>query len=107
MIAIAKDRVGDATVRFIQSDLFSWQPEHRYDTVFFGYWLSHVPEERFEAFWQLVGDAVRPDGCVFFVDDNYRSDAELIEGPDSSVVERQLNDGTKFRAIKVPHQPAS
>ncbi len=103
MITLAKGRVGEASVRFIQADLFSWQSDQRYDTVFFGYWLSHVPEERFQTFWQLVADAVRPDGWVFFVDDNYRTEAELIEGPGSSVVERRLNDGTKFRAIKVPY----
>jgi hypothetical protein len=33
-------------VRFICADLFAWSPERRYDVVFFGFWLSHVPLER-------------------------------------------------------------
>jgi hypothetical protein len=30
-------------------------PDRRYDVVFFGFWLSHVPLERFDAFWSMVG----------------------------------------------------
>jgi len=106
MIARARERVGDAEVQFIESDLFSWTPARQYDSVFFGFWLSHVPDERFEAFWSMVDDCLTPDGHVFFVDDNHWSLEELIEGPDSSIVERRLNNGTAFRAVKVPHEPA-
>ena len=104
MIARASRRVGNRGVRFIEADLFSWRPDRKYDSVFFGFWLSHVPEERFDGFWTLVADSLKPTGRVFFVDDNYRTEAELIEGPDSPIVERRLNDGTAFRAIKVPYK---
>lgn len=106
MLARARARVASASVRFVEADLFSWRPGRRYDTVFFGFWLSHVPEELFDSFWSLVADWLEADGCVFFFDDNYRSRAELIEGANSPVVERRLNDGTPFRLIKVPFQPA-
>ena len=96
-----------AAVRFIEADLFSWRPDRRYDTVFFGFWLSHVPEEHFDSFWSLVDDCLRPDGEVFFFDDNYRTEAELIEGVSSPVVERRAGDGTPFRIIKVPLQPGA
>jgi hypothetical protein len=43
---------------------------------------------------------------VFFFDDNHRTEAELVEGVSSAVVERRLNDGTPFRVIKVPYEPA-
>src|SRR6266511_3494592 len=29
--------------RFIRADIFEWVPDRRYDVVFFGFWLSHVP----------------------------------------------------------------
>jgi len=103
MIARAKTAVGDSPVRFVESDLFQWQPDRRYDTVFFGFWLSHVPEDRFDGFWQLIADSLNPGGRVHFVDDNFRSDEELIEGPSSPVVERRLNGGTAYRAVKVPY----
>jgi demethylmenaquinone methyltransferase/2-methoxy-6-polyprenyl-1,4-benzoquinol methylase len=40
-----------------------------------------------------------------FIDDAYRTPEELVEGEDSSTVERRLTDGTAFRIVKVPHTP--
>jgi len=107
MLAIAKARVGGARVRFIQADLFTWRPDRLYDVVFFGFWLSHVPPARFEPFWAVVADCLKPQGRVFFADDAYRTPDELVEGPSSPVIRRQLNDGTPYRLVKVAHQPAS
>lgn len=106
MIARAQARVADDRVQFVQADLFSWKPDRRYDVVFFGFWLSHVPLTRFESFWSMVADALVPAGRVFFVDDAYRTPEELIEGEASSTVQRRLLDGTAFKAVKVPHRPA-
>lgn len=53
----------------------------------------------------MIADCLAPDGRVCFVDDNHRTDEELIEGPESPVVERRLNNDTTFRVIKVPHVP--
>ena len=107
MIAIASSRVGPGSrVCFVEADLFNWTPDRRYDVVFFGFWLSHVPLERFESFWSLVDDALAPTGRVFFADDGYRTPDELIEGESSSTIQRRLTDGTPHRAVKVPHAPA-
>lgn len=107
MLTRAKARVGStAAARFIEANLFSWRPDRRYDAVFFGFWISHVPKEGFESFWSLVEDSLESDGRVFFFDDNYRTEAELVEGAGSPIVERRLNDGSTFRVIKVPYQPA-
>lgn len=106
MLAIASARHKSDRVRFVQADLFSWQPDRRYDVVFFGLWLSHVPLERFESFWSLVADCLKPAGRVFFLDDGYRTADELIEGESSSTILRRLNDGAAHRAVKVPHRPA-
>jgi SAM-dependent methyltransferase len=80
VLALAARRVGDdARVRLVQADLFSWRPDRRYDVAFFGFWLSHVPLERFDAFWATVADALAPGGRVLFFDDAYRTAEELIE----------------------------
>jgi demethylmenaquinone methyltransferase/2-methoxy-6-polyprenyl-1,4-benzoquinol methylase len=105
MLALASARVSDERVRFNQADLFGWAPDRRYDLVFFGFWLSHVPLERFESFWSLVADCLEIDGRVFFFDDAYRTPDELICGESSSTIRRRLNDGTAYRAVKVPHEP--
>jgi SAM-dependent methyltransferase len=106
MLAIAHKTVGDDDrVRFVLADLFAWRPDRRYDVVFFGFWLSHVPLERFDPFWALVEDCLAPGGRVFFVDDAYRTADELVEGAASSTIRRRLNDGSTYRAVKVPHTP--
>jgi 2-polyprenyl-3-methyl-5-hydroxy-6-metoxy-1,4-benzoquinol methylase len=98
MLAIASARIDDERVRFVQGDLFNWTTDRRYDVVFFGFWLSHVPLERFDSFWSLVADCLAPRGRVFFVDDAYRTPDELIEGESSSTIRRRLGDGRAYRA---------
>ena len=108
MLALARQRVDDdQRVSFVLADLFAWRPTRRYDAVFFGFWLSHVPLERFAEFWALVDDCLVPGGRVLFVDDNHRSPEELVEGATSSTVCRRLDDGSSHRAVKVPHTPRS
>lgn len=106
MLAIAKSNVVSSRVRFVQADLFCWKPDRRYDVVFLGFFLSHVPLEVFDEFWAMVGASLGPHGRVFFVDDAYRTTEELVEGEESSVIRRTLRDGTAHRLVKVPHQPA-
>ena len=94
MLELAAHRVGDdPRVRFVLADLFAWRPERRYDVVFFGFWISHVPLERFAAFWELVGECLAPGGRVFFADDAYRTDDELLAGPESATSSAGLRTG--------------
>ena len=80
MLAIAATRAGDDRVRFVQADLFTWVPDCRYDVVFIGFWLSHVPLERL-SLWSLVADCMKDNGRVFFADDAYRTPDELRACP--------------------------
>lgn len=105
MLAIAARRVNDRRVRFIHADLFQWTPDQRYDVVFFGFWLSHVPIERFESFWTLVGTCLKPAGRVMFVDDAHRTREELVYGDASPIVRRRLRSGAAYDVVKVPHTP--
>lgn len=105
MLQLARAKLRDPRVRFVRADLFEWEPDRRYDAVFFGFWLSHVPLERFTAFWALVDRCLKPNGRVAFVDDAYRTAEELVGGEASSTIRRRLRDGTEFRAVKVPHTP--
>ena len=73
VLALNGARLHDARIEYVEADLFAWQPETRYDAVFFGFWLSHVPPERFEAFWAMVRASLAPGGRVFFVDSRYEA----------------------------------
>jgi demethylmenaquinone methyltransferase/2-methoxy-6-polyprenyl-1,4-benzoquinol methylase len=94
----------DSRVRYVVADLFQWQPDAQYDVVAFTFWLSHVPPELFDAFWDLVGRCLVRHGRVFFVDSlDVRSTTfdhrELRAGEVS--VTRELNDGRRYRIFKL------
>src|SRR5258708_38069310 len=57
VIACNRTRVTADNVEYVEADLFSWRPVQRYDAVFFSFWLSHVPDERFATFWKTVAGA--------------------------------------------------
>lgn len=100
MLELAALATAADNVLFVTADLFRWRPERRYDAVFFGFWLSHLPDERWDRFWGLVADCLAPGGKVLFTDDAYRTADELIYGPESSVIQRTLGDGSRHRIIK-------
>jgi SAM-dependent methyltransferase len=109
MLAIARDRIASAsseTVKFVQADLFGWTPPRRYDTVFFGFWLSHVPPERFGRFWATVAAALRPGGAACFVDesDTARVFEPSMPDPAVPVALRRLG-GEEHRVVKVFYAP--
>ena len=109
-IALNRARVRAAGIQYVLADLFSWSPPARFDLMFFGFWLSHVPWSRFDAFWELVGGALKPDGIVFFVDSLFEQTSTAADQPaldQSGVVERRLNDGRTFQVVKVFHEPAT
>jgi demethylmenaquinone methyltransferase/2-methoxy-6-polyprenyl-1,4-benzoquinol methylase len=108
MLALCRERVGAFGITFVAADLFNWQPPETYDFIFFGHWLSHVPEGQFDAFWQRVASALRPGGKVFFVDSLFTqsstaSDHNPIDH--SGIVERKLNDNRSFKIVKIFHEP--
>jgi demethylmenaquinone methyltransferase/2-methoxy-6-polyprenyl-1,4-benzoquinol methylase len=104
MIDEARRRPELGAVDFVQQDVFEWKPPRSFDSVVFTFWLSHVPAERFEPFWRVVGDVLAPGGRVFFADSLYAPWATAIdhelEGPDAGSVTRRLNDGREFRIVK-------
>lgn len=100
---------GLAPARHVEADLFAWQPDALYDVVFFSFWLSHVPEDRFERFWQTVGAALRLGGRAFLIDSlpDETSTARDHRMPDEDGrQERRLNDGRSFQIVKLFRGPA-
>ncbi len=106
VLAINKEKVGTNKVTFVQVDFFDWQPSTQYDAVFFSFWLSHVPPERFQKFWQLVRTALKPNGRVFFVDSlKSEGSKDTKNNPKELTSLRKLNDGQTFTIIKVFYKP--
>jgi demethylmenaquinone methyltransferase/2-methoxy-6-polyprenyl-1,4-benzoquinol methylase len=107
MLSRNRAEVDAPNVVYVHVDLFDWRPERRYDLVFFGFWLSHVPPMRFDDFWQLVRACVRDDGRVAFVDEDDRGtvndDVQIVDNV--PLARRTLHDGRQFDVIKLFWNP--
>jgi demethylmenaquinone methyltransferase/2-methoxy-6-polyprenyl-1,4-benzoquinol methylase len=110
VIAINRKRVAAPNVRYVEANLFDWQPQQRYDCVFMSFWLSHVPPARFASFWTTVRQALAPDGFAYVVDSAHDPTSTAADHPTpdraAGIVTRRLDDGREFRIVKVFHEPA-
>ncbi len=109
VLEINRARVSDPKVRYAEVDLLNWKPDGVYDTIFFSFWLSHVPPERFDDFWNLVQSCLAPGGRVFLLDSLYDATStaadHTLEEADAETQTRRLNDGREFRIVKVFYPP--
>jgi ubiquinone/menaquinone biosynthesis C-methylase UbiE len=109
MLELNRKRVKDSSVTYVEADLFEWEPDRTYDVCFFSFWLSHVPEERFAAFWGKVRRALTPGGRVFLLDSSRNDLASAIdhELPDEGdhVMLRRLANGSEFQIVKRFYEP--
>lgn len=110
MIEINRTRVADPRVSYVLADLFSWQAERPYDAIFFGFWLSHVPQERLDDFFRSITTMLRPGGKIFFVDNRREPTSMAINHqlPEqgSQLMVRTLNNGQSFEIVKNFYDPA-
>jgi demethylmenaquinone methyltransferase/2-methoxy-6-polyprenyl-1,4-benzoquinol methylase len=109
-LAIARARVPNENVTFQQADIFTWEPTESYDVCFFGFWLSHVPHARLDAFWRKVRRALEPGGRVFFVDSLRSEMASAADhtwpGEGEETMLRRLADGREYLMVKRFDEPA-
>jgi demethylmenaquinone methyltransferase/2-methoxy-6-polyprenyl-1,4-benzoquinol methylase len=111
VLALNRARVGDRPgISYVVADLFDWRPEGRYDTVFFSFWLSHVPPGRLSAFFATVRAALADGGRIYFIDSlrtqtSTARDHALPTLGDATTLTRRLNDGREFEIVKVFYSP--
>ena len=104
VLELNRARTSDAA-DYILADVFEWEPCGTFDVCFFGFWHSHVPRRRLEAFWQLVGRALKPEGRVFLVDNARLGDSSHLVSSTGEVARRRLSDGREFDIVKRVWQP--
>jgi SAM-dependent methyltransferase len=106
---VSGEGVEDPSVTYVEADIFNWEPDRTYDVCFFSFWLSHVPEEHFAAFWEKVRRALTPEGRVFLLDSSRSDLASAIdhELPDEGdhVMLRRLANGSEFQIVKRFYEP--
>ncbi|SRR6266545_3594997 len=106
MLAIARNHIRRPHVQFLEADLFAWTPPRRYDTVFFAFWLSHVPPALFATFWASVAAALRPGGRACFLDESDTAEGleQTISDAPVPTVRRWLGD-EEHHIVKVFYSP--
>ena len=109
VLAINRARVASENVEYAIEDLFAWQPAERYDFIFMSFWLSHVPDDRFDEFWTKVRGALAVGGSAYVIDSGWdmTSSATNHVRPDreNGIAARKLNDGSEYRIVKIFHEP--
>jgi SAM-dependent methyltransferase len=108
VIALNQIRVNSKSVEYIVADLFNWTPPRKFDLIFFGFWLSHVPIDQFADFWQMLKDSLNPNGRVVFVDSLFSNTSPAVNHAklhQDGYAERKLNDGRIFQVVKIFHEP--
>jgi ubiquinone/menaquinone biosynthesis C-methylase UbiE len=109
VIGINRERVANEAVRYVQADLFTWEPDREFDMVFFSFWLSHVPPERLDPFLETVRRAAKTGGRIFVIDSLPDEISSAVDHPPKQPEQiyetRKLDDGRSFRVVKVYYAP--
>lgn len=105
VLELNRARTGGAA-DYVLADVFEWEPPREFDVCFFSFWHSHVPSRHFEAFWQLVGRTLKPEGRVFLVDNARLGDSRHLVSSTGEVARRRLSDGREFDIVKRVWEPA-
>jgi SAM-dependent methyltransferase len=84
------------------------EPDRAVDAVFTGFWLSHVPRDRLDAFLAIARTWLKPGGTYAFIDSLADPQSSAADHPppigDRSL--RRLDDGREFTIVKVFYEPA-
>jgi SAM-dependent methyltransferase len=84
------------------------EPDRAVDSVFTGFWLSHVQRDRLDAFLAIVRRWLKPGGTYAFIDSlaDPQSSAADHSPPVGDRSLRRLDDGREFTIVKVYYEPA-
>lgn len=74
--------------------------DRSFDLVFFGFWLSHVPHERVQPFFEEIKRVLKPGGNVLIFDSALRPGV-----PHEEISRRPLKDGSIHDVLKINYTP--
>ena len=104
MLELARPKVQADNVTFMQADVFTWTADRRFDAIFFGFFLSHVPPAMFDGLWQRLDGMLKPAGRVLVIDeltDRRDLEPDLRTEGKLPIAHRTLSDGSSHRLVKV------
>ena len=109
MLELNRGRFGSPNVTYVQADLFEWKSDERFDAAFTGFFVSHIPPNRWAGFWERLAMRLEPGGSLFIVDDvagpGRPYSGDVVEDGPSFAHRRRLSDGREYTIVKRFYEP--
>jgi len=104
-LAIARARVALPQLRFVRGDAYDPPPaEPPWSAAFAGFWWSHVPRARLEAFLRALHAVLAPGATVCLLDNRYVPGSSTpiseTDADGNTYQQRPLPDGRSVRVLK-------
>ena len=105
VLEIAKNKKYNCEVNFVEDNSYELgKVNKKYDSIFSGFWFSHIPKTRINNFLDLIHGKLKEKGLVVFMDNLYvEGSNSAISGFDdegNSYQLRKLQDNSRFEVLK-------
>ena len=95
VLAVARTKPNASKVSFVRGSAYEIPDFGRtHDALFAGFWWSHVPLDRLDAFLQTAARCVAPGALMVFLDNRY------VEGSSTAIARRDA-DGNAYQLRKL------
>jgi len=104
-LQIARTRLSDDKVMLVRGDAYDIPAGDRtFDAAFAGFWWSHIPLDRIDAFLQGLHRVLKPGARVMVLDNRFVAGSSTpVSQPDAqgnTYQTRTLSDGSTHRVLK-------
>jgi ubiquinone/menaquinone biosynthesis C-methylase UbiE len=105
VLDIARAKKNAGKVSFVRGSAYEIPDQKRlHDAMFAGFWWSHVPLERLDAFLEHAVRSVAPGALLVFLDNRYvegsSTPVSRIDERGNGYQTRRLDDGSKHEVLK-------
>ena len=104
VIDIAENRHYKDKVTFELTDIYTFMPHKKYESVFGGFIWSHILHQDLDKFVDKIKNFVTSDGTIVFMDNNYVEGSNLAimktDEQGNTYQTRQLENGTLHLVLK-------
>ena len=105
VLEIAKSKKYQCKVDFLQDDSYKLSSvKGEYDSVYAGFWFSHIPKSRINEFLEVIHSKLPENGLIVFMDNLYvegnSTPISRIDNEGNTYQMRGLKDNSQFEVLK-------
>ncbi len=105
VLTIARDKKYNCKIDFIRDDSYKLEKiNEKYDSLFAGFWFSHIPKSRIEQFIEVVHKKLNKNALAVFMDNLYvegnYTPISRVDSEGNSYQIRKLKDNTQYEVLK-------